>query len=853
VADKAALDALDVTKNSTGDTRFASDSGQMYIWDGTIWEATGKPSTLIPSGTNDGDVLSWDLATTSWAAKAPVAGRSQLVNMLDTNFSYTDSRHGAGLPVVGNALVWAERPLNSDPASPKGGVWIPGTPHPKLKEWSPYQTYDIDDLVYHKGRLWRATNLAIANKNIEPNIVDGDSVALWTNSAGVGSGPRLVERVNIVADPNTAPAAPALPPGTTAQSQHVWLQYADDTNWAVWNWVNTRAAGSATPGLVWQWVKIDGTGGQSVWRNVALPSPNPTRNSVTLWIYGLEGNNARPIASKIGWQPVALGDFLISMADVQASGASSGDLLISNGLGRWIASPNPGYTKAETDKKIGDLVIGLEHGEAVQSITNTPPATPVVDEFYIVGLAPTGAWVGHSNAVAWWNGTAWQFEMPTASESHLVEDQDGIFHWNGTTWVKVASAAAGSTAASGVGEIIPWLADAVPADYLPCDGRTVAVSAYADLYAVIGNKYNTGTTADGVSTFSLPDLRDYFVRGVNAGGNPAVGTKHDWTTGKPRSNFTTDNSGAHTHAIKLYGTGSRGDAVGGVHADSSTYDANPTESAGAHSHVVNGGGDSETAPKHFTVQWVIRTKAINGGARGPSGVAGVGMPSGTAADQVPVYDGTNWVAKSVTSMVAPTTYTKTEADAKYELLSRSDGINQKYVYHTHAAEDYGINLAGVSPGNFIEMDGTFQPDSNAIPLLILQFDNNTFVYDSSTVDSYQFLEKWSNDGDKRVGYGHVSQANLKGILSCEAATRFAKSGMPAKLKISCFKIDNYWQILWSYFRISDNDTPMTDDGSMQIHTTNAGNLMTFMGLKCVQGASPATASGWVGNFVYRWK
>ena len=104
------------------------------------------------------------------------------------------------------------------------------------------------------------------------------------------------------------------------------------------------------------------------------------------------------------------------------------------------------------------------------------------------------------------------FTPPEANETHLVEDQDALFHWNGTTWVKIASttAATGATAKHGVGAVIPWMADTVPADYLECKGQTVAISAYADLHAVLGNKYNSGTGADGTTTFSLPDLRGDF-------------------------------------------------------------------------------------------------------------------------------------------------------------------------------------------------------------------------------------------------------------------------------------------------------------------------------------------------------
>jgi len=42
-----------------------------------------------------------------------------------------------------------------------------------------------------------------------------------------------------------------------------------------------------------------------------------------------------------------------------------------------------------------------------------------------------------------------------------------------------------------------------PANFLPCDGRSLRVADYQMLYSLIGTTYG----GDGVSTFNLPDLR----------------------------------------------------------------------------------------------------------------------------------------------------------------------------------------------------------------------------------------------------------------------------------------------------------------------------------------------------------
>ena len=306
--------------------------------------------------------------------------------------------------------------------------------------------------------------------------------------------------------------------------------------------------------------------------------------------------------------------------------------------------PKNWYDTGEVDAKIDTLLTGIEHGASVFSITNDPATTPVEDETYIVGLAPTGDFNGHPNELAVFTGGVWRFTAPQANETHLVEDQSALFHWNGTKWVKIAStvAATGATKTSGVGEIIPWMAATIPDDYLPCNGQTIAIAAYADLFAVIGNKYNAGTSADGTSTFSLPDLRGYFLRGINGdGGETTIGSKQQDTTRMPRTPFGTDSQGDHVHGLHLFSWDS---GLGHSNTDTTAVpdaggadaaavvanrhtETNRMNAAGAHTHTVTG-GDPQTQPKSIAVQWVIRVHPINGGAKGDKGDKGDTPPKG---------------------------------------------------------------------------------------------------------------------------------------------------------------------------------------------------------------------------------
>jgi microcystin-dependent protein len=327
------------------------------------------------------------------------------------------------------------------------------------------------------------------------------------------------------------------------------------------------------------------------------------------------------------WEPGLAVSSLVGLTDVTLTGLADLDTLrYDNATAKWVNRPNDAYTKAEVDLKINAVATGMAHEAAVQTVTATPPASPTADLFFIVATGATGAFAGHVNEIAYWNGTAWQFATPANGETRLVEDQQNLLHWNGTAWVAVASTAAstGSSAKRGVGEIIPWVGLTVPTDYLPCDGRVVATASYPDLFAVIGNRFKGSSTSDGTTTFTLPDLRGYFLRGIGGtGGAGSIGDVQQDTTRLPRTAFTgiANTAGVHTHT-NACGAYMRSD--GSPNWNSGRENDGRTSADGDHTHsvTINGGGDSETRPVNIGVQWIIRVSAINGGAKGDKGDKG---------------------------------------------------------------------------------------------------------------------------------------------------------------------------------------------------------------------------------------
>lgn len=113
--------------------------------------------------------------------------------------------------------------------------------------------------------------------------------------------------------------------------------------------------------------------------------------------------------------------------------------------------------------------------------------------------------------------------------------------------------------ASKIGDIEPFADDAVPANYLECNGNAVSRATYAALYAVIGDTFGAG---NGTTTFNLPDLRASTVRGSS--------------DTQPRGVEQTGQVGAHTHTAST--------AAANAHSHTGT-----TASAGTHGHTATAG------------------------------------------------------------------------------------------------------------------------------------------------------------------------------------------------------------------------------------------------------------------------
>jgi microcystin-dependent protein len=150
------------------------------------------------------------------------------------------------------------------------------------------------------------------------------------------------------------------------------------------------------------------------------------------------------------------------------------------------------------------------------------------------------------------------------------------------------------------GEIFMFGGANCPSGSLVADGSVINRTTYSALFTAISTVWGAG---DGSTTFSLPDLRDKFIRGVSA--TRAIAGSEASQTKLPTNPFTTDSQGNHTHlSNKAQGDQNYNGGSGNVWWGSVVQNQT-TSAAGAHTHTITGGGDAETRPASVFVKYCI--------------------------------------------------------------------------------------------------------------------------------------------------------------------------------------------------------------------------------------------------------
>lgn len=162
-----------------------------------------------------------------------------------------------------------------------------------------------------------------------------------------------------------------------------------------------------------------------------------------------------------------------------------------------------------------------------------------------------------------------------------------------------------------IGSIIGLATSTPPGvDWLFLDGSTLTVTAYPDLFAVIG--YTFGGSG---STFNIPDSRGEFFRGWDAGRGVDIGR----IFGSSQS----DDFGYHTHSAYAVPAADHAHVISPTSpnvstttvasgsdttVDTSTAGATATQPAGAHTHTISisGNGGVETRPRNVAISYFIK-------------------------------------------------------------------------------------------------------------------------------------------------------------------------------------------------------------------------------------------------------
>jgi hypothetical protein len=146
------------------------------------------------------------------------------------------------------------------------------------------------------------------------------------------------------------------------------------------------------------------------------------------------------------------------------------------------------------------------------------------------------------------------------------------------------------------GAVMPFAMNAAPSGWLAANGAAVSRTTYAALFSAIGTTYGIG---DGSTTFTLPDLRGYFVRGS--------GTNSDGTTAGTFGAKQTAYAGFNKYEVSMDDgddrTGPRGE-VNGIEINDTTIVTFNDRSITKTKEIETIPGD--TRPKNIALLYCIK-------------------------------------------------------------------------------------------------------------------------------------------------------------------------------------------------------------------------------------------------------
>jgi microcystin-dependent protein len=176
------------------------------------------------------------------------------------------------------------------------------------------------------------------------------------------------------------------------------------------------------------------------------------------------------------------------------------------------------------------------------------------------------------------------------------------------------------------GSVSPFAGSSAPTGWLLCYGQQVSTATYANLFAVLGTTYGSGS-----GTFGIPDLRGRSVFGLDNMGGSAAGRLSGADTGNITSPTTLGSTGGeenhslltaempshahtltdpgHTHSYNQ-GAATVGAASGPFPAMSSsslTPETSGSSTTGITINNAGGGSSHNNIPPAMVMNWIIKT------------------------------------------------------------------------------------------------------------------------------------------------------------------------------------------------------------------------------------------------------
>lgn len=152
---------------------------------------------------------------------------------------------------------------------------------------------------------------------------------------------------------------------------------------------------------------------------------------------------------------------------------------------------DPGQSQKEMTHNEALATLDAALQPSVQAVgTQTPPPSPTIGAQWIVGSAPTDAWVGQAQAIATWTTGGWRFVPPVEGMSAWSVADDLLARFTEGKW-RIGEVVAARVLVGGVQVVGAQTAAVAP----PTGGTVIDVEARSTLAAILASLATHGLIA----------------------------------------------------------------------------------------------------------------------------------------------------------------------------------------------------------------------------------------------------------------------------------------------------------------------------------------------------------------------